>query len=402
MAQESDRILVVDSDKERYLLGEQVELSAWLYEGGEGSGFSGHVSNPGNPIDSALVVAIIINPSFDDTTFIGFDEVPNDAGYYRLLYTPSELGSYDISLIATDVSYAVENNDPAIAINQDFVIRAKHSFYVGVDVKPVQISGYYLIQLALEEIQKLLEEPTVSHLSNKEKGKVRSAIRSIGNALDSKNFLDNNRLTKYGLHFYDDLTVAVNYLNELLTNPEATSTVFSAFELLYEGAKIFAEFAIEDAEVGCIISNCDEILRNATSEMGKALREFEKENYQNVFNHLTNAWKFAQNALGTKLKKENSETDNTADLPTEYGLDQNYPNPFNPSTRIDYQLPEKNHVTLQIYDILGNLVTTLINQEMDAGYHSSYWTASSFASGIYIYRFISGTFISTKKLMLMK
>jgi hypothetical protein len=143
-------------------------------------------------------------------------------------------------------------------------------------------------------------------------------------------------------------------------------------------------------------------LDNATSELGKAFTEFEKENYQNVFNHLTNAWKFAQNALGTTLKKEIGEVDNTIPLPTEYGLDQNYPNPFNPSTRIDYQLPENNHVTIQIYDILGNLVTTLVDEEMEAGYHSVNWNASGYASGVYMYRFNSGSFITTKKLLLMK
>ena len=89
-------------------------------------------------------------------------------------------------------------------------------------------------------------------------------------------------------------------------------------------------------------------------------------------------------------------------LPTEYGLDQNYPNPFNPATTINYQLPENNQVSLKVYDILGNLVSTLVDQQMDAGYHSVNWDASQLASGIYIYRIISGSFVSTKKMILMK
>ena len=83
-------------------------------------------------------------------------------------------------------------------------------------------------------------------------------------------------------------------------------------------------------------------------------------------------------------------------------LDQNYPNPFNPATTINYQLPEKNYVSLKVYDILGNLVTTLVDQEMDAGYYNVNWNASQLASGIYIYRIISGSFVSTKKMILMK
>jgi hypothetical protein len=106
------------------------------------------------------------------------------------------------------------------------------------------------------------------------------------------------------------------------------------------------------------------------------------------------------NILGTNLRKGSAET-NTS-IPTEYGLDQNYPNPFNPSTIINYQLPEKNHVTLKVYDILGNLVETLIDQEMEAGYHSLDWNAGALASGVYFYRFSGGTYVTTKKLILMK
>ena len=106
-------------------------------------------------------------------------------------------------------------------------------------------------------------------------------------------------------------------------------------------------------------------------------------------------------ALGVNLKKQNAEQETNA-IPTVYGLAQNYPNPFNPSTTINYQIPEKNRVSLRIYDILGNLVTTLVDQEMEAGYYNLEWNASNLASGVYIYRMISGTYTSTKKLILMK
>jgi len=104
--------------------------------------------------------------------------------------------------------------------------------------------------------------------------------------------------------------------------------------------------------------------------------------------------------MGSKLRKETAESNNT--LPSEYGLDQNYPNPFNPSTEIRYQLPEDNHVKLQVYDILGNLVTTLVDQQMEAGYHNVIWNANRLASGVYFYTLRSGSYVSTKKLMLLK
>jgi len=89
-------------------------------------------------------------------------------------------------------------------------------------------------------------------------------------------------------------------------------------------------------------------------------------------------------------------------VPDKIALEQNYPNPFNPATTINYQLPQKSYVTLKIYDILGSLVKTLIDQEIEAGYHSIRWNASGLASGVYFYRLNAGSFVSTKKLILMK
>ena len=209
-------------------------------------------------------------------------------------------------------------------------------------------------------------------------------------------------MSNYGLEFYDDITNAINYLLNVMPNPATTSTIIDAFNLLYEGSKTFAEFAIEDAKVGCVVSNCDQVIASATSSLDKAFTEYDKGNYQNAENQITNAWKDAEQALGANLKKESIDNSNNINLPTEYGLSQNYPNPFNPSTTIDYQIPEKNFVSLKIYDILGRVVATLVDKEMNPGYYSANWNAGNLASGIYFYRLSSGSFVSTKKLMLIK
>ncbi len=94
-----------------------------------------------------------------------------------------------------------------------------------------------------------------------------------------------------------------------------------------------------------------------------------------------------------------------ATLPNEFVLYQNYPNPFNPSTVISYQLSASRNVTLKIYDVLGNEVATLINNEWkEAGYYNYPFSIINYQlpSGIYFYRLQSGEFISTKKLVLMK
>ncbi len=87
---------------------------------------------------------------------------------------------------------------------------------------------------------------------------------------------------------------------------------------------------------------------------------------------------------------------------TEYELFQNYPNPFNPSTVIRYNLPETGLVNIKIFDVLGNEITTLLNDEKNAGSHSVEFNASNFASGVYIYKISSGSFVSIKKMMLLK
>ncbi len=92
--------------------------------------------------------------------------------------------------------------------------------------------------------------------------------------------------------------------------------------------------------------------------------------------------------------------------PTEFMLEQNYPNPFNPSTRIQYTIGSRQFVQLNVYDILGNEIATLVNEEKAAGtYEVEFNEASSIrypASGIYFYQLRAGAYLETKKMILMK
>lgn len=89
-------------------------------------------------------------------------------------------------------------------------------------------------------------------------------------------------------------------------------------------------------------------------------------------------------------------------LPTHFSIEQNYPNPFNPSTIIRYQLPTSNLVTLKIYDMLGRELSTLVNEQQNAGRHEVIFDGSQIASGVYFYRFRAGEFIQTRKFVLQK
>ena len=88
--------------------------------------------------------------------------------------------------------------------------------------------------------------------------------------------------------------------------------------------------------------------------------------------------------------------------PKEYNLAQNYPNPFNPTTTIRYSVPKNSLVTLKVYDILGNEVTTLVNEEKTIGTYEVQFDASGLASGIYFYQLKADNYSNTKKLILMK
>ncbi|HAY34477.1 MAG TPA: peptidase S8, partial [Bacteroidetes bacterium] len=79
-----------------------------------------------------------------------------------------------------------------------------------------------------------------------------------------------------------------------------------------------------------------------------------------------------------------------------------YPNPFNPSTTIKFGLPKDSKVVLEVYNIIGERVATLINQEMSAGYHNINFKGNELSTGIYIYRITANEFTSTKKFILMK
>jgi len=89
-------------------------------------------------------------------------------------------------------------------------------------------------------------------------------------------------------------------------------------------------------------------------------------------------------------------------IPNEFVMNQNYPNPFNPTTRITYQIPELSFVTLKVFDVLGNEIKTLVNEEKPVGYYEIKFDASSLASGIYIYQLHAGSFIETKKMILLR
>jgi hypothetical protein len=87
---------------------------------------------------------------------------------------------------------------------------------------------------------------------------------------------------------------------------------------------------------------------------------------------------------------------------SDFSLHQNYPNPFNPTTKIKYQIPELSFVTIKVFDVLGNEIATLVNEEKTLGRYEVEFNASEYPSGIYFYRLQAGPFVESKKMVLMK
>lgn len=108
----------------------------------------------------------------------------------------------------------------------------------------------------------------------------------------------------------------------------------------------------------------------------------------------------ARFSLTVTVNYTSTETEN--DLPREVRLSQNYPNPFNPTTQIQYALPEAADVRLDVYNVMGQRVATLVSAHQNAGHHTATFDGSRLSSGVYIYRLQAGNVVHTRKMLLVK
>ncbi len=126
------------------------------------------------------------------------------------------------------------------------------------------------------------------------------------------------------------------------------------------------------------------------------IRYFAKDNslIPNEVCYPANDWFiYDYNIVGVKSNDNN---------PYNYGLNQNYPNPFNPETTFKFSLKEAGNTKLAVYNILGQEVAILVNNNLSAGNHEIKFDASALTSGMYVYRIESGSFTDTKKMLLLK
>ena len=123
-----------------------------------------------------------------------------------------------------------------------------------------------------------------------------------------------------------------------------------------------------------------------------------------VWGNKTNFTLFSDLFAASHLVQQAGATNETLarEAPASFALEQNFPNPFNPSTVIRYSLPVNTHVQLTVYNTLGQQVSTLVNQEEEAGNHQVVFQDPGLASGVYFYRLQAGNFQAMHKFMLLK
>jgi hypothetical protein len=90
------------------------------------------------------------------------------------------------------------------------------------------------------------------------------------------------------------------------------------------------------------------------------------------------------------------------EIPTDYNFSNNYPNPFNPSTKIRYSIPQISNVVIKFFDVLGNELETLVNEVKQTGTYEITWNAEGLPRGFYFYQLKAGSFIESKKMLLIR
>jgi len=272
-----------------------------------------------------------------------------------------------------------------------------------------------VITNVLSDIATLLADPAVSE---KAKDRLRDAQKALNKA---KAKFASAKKQKDIKNAFANLQEGIEQLMKSGAN------VAGLIDDLVNAAKQFAQDAIDEAKKFAGEEEVDDEIEEAEEDFAHALQHVAKGEFDNAVKRFRKAWEHAQMALkaaGQPVLPKESEVEESdveeSEVVTDYVLEQNYPNPFsqiprfagNPSTKLSFALPEAGAVKLQIYDLLGTEVKTLVNEHRNAGRYEIIWNGRNragelVAGGIYLYRLTierngAAPVVMTRKLTVLK
>ena len=163
--------------------------------------------------------------------------------------------------------------------------------------------------------------------------------------------------------------------------------------LLLSGTLLHAQYQIKSR----VIANGGAALTGNSNKITGTVGQSLIGNISNQNNLIKSGFWEQANGLITDVEELDDKT-----IPKEFKLYQNYPNPFNPSTTIQFALPKESFTRLEIFNVLGEKVKTLVSEMLSPGVYKYKWDAGRYSSGVYFYCINTDNFIQTKKLLLLK
>jgi hypothetical protein len=207
---------------------------------------------------------------------------------------------------------------------------------------------------------------------------------------------------KHGEPVFEEEEKVAKNLDEAMKEkkcpPEIKDDLLAAIFSVVSCDQMLARVQIDDAKKA---GGDPKEIEKAEKEMVKAKEKWDKGEYEQAVEHYENAWLHAIKAMGKDLLA-GGQSAMAETLPYTFALSQNNPNPFSRTTSIQFTLPISGYTTLDIYDVTGRIVATLVDGEVQAGVHSVVWDRKDAASGVYFYRLESGERSLTKKMVVLR
>ena len=337
--------------------------------------------------------------NIDNTVYV-WDKNANGGNGEYLVWN-GVTGSLGNGLIAPFQGFWIKANAPSPSLIAD------------LDIKSTGGTFYKRNNKEKDELDELRDSPTLGFTLKNDQSEKESFIMFSEQGLVGKDRFDAYQLEPFTdtyLELYtkhkDGSPLVINHLPRKFGKELEIPIYIDAFK---NGAGISGAFEISLSSLNNIPESWEIKLENLSNGNENILQQGESINFSfnstDTKNKATTGYKVKQNKQSSSPQfiLKISPGDDADGVPSEFKLKQNYPNPFNPSTTFVFELPVQSPVTLEVYDILGRKVTSVIqNITYQAGSYDVFWDASSLASGIYLYRITTTEGVLVKKMTLIK